>query len=73
MDSKLKKNAILFCIMAILCIASVVVIANWQTLFGKTSQTVNVEGSTDGQTDMKQGGQIGDMTGIPYITVTNCL
>ena len=60
MDSKLKKNAILFCIMAILCIASVVVIANWQTLFGKTSQTVNVEGSTDGQTDMKQGGQIGD-------------
>lgn len=60
MDSKLKKNAILFCIMAILCIASIVVIANWRTLFGKTSQTVNVEDNAEEQNNQNAGGQIGD-------------
>ncbi len=60
MDSKLKKNAILFCIMAILCIGSIVVIANWRTLFGnKTRETGKVEVS---DTTMEQipEGQIGN-------------
>ena len=60
MDSKLKKNAILFCIMAILCIASIVMIANWRTLFGKDSQTVIAEGNVEEQNNQNAGGQIGD-------------
>lgn len=60
MDSKLKKNAILFCIMAILCIGSIVVIANWRTLFGnKISETGNIEVS-DTTTEQIPEGQIGN-------------
>lgn len=60
MDSKLKKNAILFCIMAILCIGSIVVIANWRTLFGnKIRETGNIEVS-DTTTEQIPEGQIGN-------------
>lgn len=61
MDSKLKKNAILFCIMAILCIGSIVVIANWKQLFGEGDRTteVGIVNETDDPTQ-NTGGQIGD-------------
>lgn len=60
MDSKLKKNAILFCIMVILCIGSIVVIANWRTLFGnKIRETGNIEVS-DTTTEQIPEGQIGN-------------
>ncbi len=60
MDSKLKKNAILFCIMAILCVASIVVIANWRTLFGQRSEpSVTVTQEADENTQSPNG-QIGD-------------
>ena len=60
MDSKLKKNAILFCILAILCIASIVVIANWRTLFGKTEPAGVVKDNAEVQNSQTQSGQIGD-------------
>ena len=60
MDSKLKKNAILFCIMAILCIASIVVIANWQQLFLKKSNSVPIQTDEDVSEVISEGGQIGD-------------
>lgn len=59
MDSKLKKNAILFCIMAILCVASIVVIANWRQLFQSRGETIAVD-TTDTQETENTGGQIGD-------------
>lgn len=61
MDSKLKKNAILFCIMAILCIGSIVVIANWKQLFGEGDRTteVGIVNETDDPTQ-NTGAQIGD-------------
>lgn len=60
MDSKLKKNAILFCIMAILCIASIVVIANWQQLFLKKANSVPVQTDEDVSEVISESGQIGD-------------
>lgn len=60
MDSKLKKNAILFCIMAILCIASIVVIANWQQLFLKKGNSVPVQTDEDVSEVISESGQIGD-------------
>lgn len=59
MDSKLKKNAILFCIMAILCVVSIVVIANWRQLFQSRGETIAVD-TTDTQETENTGGQIGD-------------
>ncbi len=59
MDSKLKKNAILFCIMAILCVASIVVIANWRQLFKNRQETIPVD-ATETQQVENSGGQIGD-------------
>lgn len=61
MDSKIRKNAILFCIMAILCIGSIVVIANWKQLFGEKNSTTEV-GIVDesDNTTQNTGGQIGD-------------
>lgn len=60
MDSKLKKNAILFCIMAILCIASIVVIANWKQLFGGRSKAVVTDTQIEEETAQSPSGQIGD-------------
>ena len=60
MDSKLKKTAMFFCIMTILCIALIVVMANWRTLFGKTSQSVAVGTNIATQEKIKEDGQIGD-------------
>lgn len=59
MDSKLKKNAILFCIMAILCVASIVVIANWRQLFRIRQETIPVD-ATETQQVENSDGQIGD-------------
>lgn len=59
MDSKLKKNAILFCIMAILCVASIVVIANWRQLFKIRQETIPVD-ATETQQVENSDGQIGD-------------
>lgn len=60
MDSRLKKNAILFCIMAILCIASIVVIANWKQIFGSNGASTPVNVQDAPQTDEITGGQIGN-------------
>lgn len=60
MDSKLKKNAILFCIMAILCVASIVVIANWRTLFGQRSVPAGTITQENGENVLSPDGQIGD-------------
>ncbi len=60
MDSRLKKNAILFCIMAILCIGSIVVIANWRALFGKQSLEADGVETTDTPMAQSMDGQIGN-------------
>lgn len=60
MDSKLKKTAMFFCIMTILCIALIVVMANWRTIFGKTSQSITVDTNIATQEEIKEDGQIGD-------------
>ena len=60
MDSKLKKNAILFCILAILCIGSVVVIANWRTMFGNKSHIASGVEVTDTPVVQSMDGQIGN-------------
>lgn len=60
MDSKLKKNAILFCILAILCIGSVVVIANWRTMFGNQSHIASGVEVTDTPVVQSMDGQIGN-------------
>ncbi len=60
MDSKLKKNAILFCIMAILCVASIVVIANWRELFGQRSEPAGTSSQENGETAQSPDGQIGN-------------
>ena len=60
MDSKLKKNAILFCIMAILCVASIVAIANWRTLFGQRSVPAGTITQENGENVLSPDGQIGD-------------
>lgn len=60
MDSKLKKNAILFCIMAILCVASIVVIANWRTLFGQRSEPAGTITPENDENVLSPDGQIGD-------------
>lgn len=60
MDSKLKKNAILFCTLVILCIGSVVVIANWRTLFGNSGIEADSIEITDAPISQGMDGQIGD-------------
>ena len=59
MDSRLKKNAILFCCLIVFCVASFVVIINWQKLFGdKNIPVVSDEETID--ENVSEGGQIGD-------------
>ena len=43
MDSRLKKNAIFFCVMAIISIALIVVMANWRVIFKNTNTSVTAE------------------------------
>ena len=60
MDSKLKKTAMLICVMTILCIGVIVVMANWQSLFGKKRNTVaNIQTDVTTQVQTLEG-QIGD-------------
>lgn len=60
MDSRLKKNAILFCIMAILCIASIVVIANWKQIFRNSGNSAAASSTDDTvESDLPEG-QIGN-------------
>ena len=59
MDSKLKKNAIIFVTFAILCVASIVIIANWQTLFGRNRVAAIDKADTDTE-EVFADGQIGD-------------
>lgn len=59
MDSKLRKNAIIFVTMAIFCIASIVVIANWENLFGSRKSVNTLQDTTDTQ-NANETGQIGD-------------
>lgn len=60
MDSRLKKNAILFCIMAILCIASIVVIANWKQIFKSNNKDIVANSESEIADSTLLGGQIGD-------------
>ena len=60
MDSRLKKTAIFFCIMAILCLALIMVMANWRTLFGKKGQSVAADKNIVTQEVIKEDGQIGE-------------
>ncbi len=58
MDSKLKKNALVFVFLTILCVASIVIIANWDTIYKKpSSHIVNGSQETENKAD---GDQIGD-------------
>ena len=60
MDSKLRKTAILLCVVTILCIGFIVVIANWQTLFKKKdSLTTESQAEVTGQEQSAEG-QIGE-------------
>lgn len=59
MDSKLKKNAIIFVTFAILCVASIVIIANWQTLFGRNRVAAIDKADTDTE-EVFADGQIGE-------------
>ncbi len=61
MDSKLRKNAILFCIMAILCVASIVIIANWEKIGDKgKTKPVTEDTNKTSENIMSENGQIGD-------------
>ena len=60
MDSRIKRNAIIFCIMTILCIASIVVMANWQQLFGDVSNRPVIHTQEDADPMQSENGQIGD-------------
>lgn len=60
MDSRIKRNAIIFCIMTILCIASIVVMANWQQLFGDGSNRPVIHTQEDADPMQSENGQIGD-------------
>ena len=60
MDSRIKRNAIIFCIMTILCIASIVVTANWQQLFGDVSNSPVIHTQEDANPMQSENGQIGD-------------
>lgn len=60
MDSRIKRNAIIFCIMTILCIASIVVMANWQQLFGDVSNSPVIHTQEDADPMQSENGQIGD-------------
>lgn len=59
MDSKLKKNALLFVTFAVLCVASIVVIANWETLFGRNTNKVVKKPDNETQ-EVFSDGQIGE-------------
>lgn len=59
MDSKLKKNAIIFVTFAILGVASIVIIANWQTLFGRNRVAAIDKADTDTE-EVFADGQIGE-------------
>ena len=60
MDSKLKKTAIFFCVMAILSIALIVVMANWRAIFGDANKSVTADKNIVTQEQIKEDGQIGD-------------
>lgn len=60
MDSRIKRNAIIFCIMTILCIASIVVMANWQQLFGDGANRPVIHTQEDADPMQSENGQIGD-------------
>ena len=60
MDSRIKKNAIIFCIMTILCIASIVVMANWRQLFGDAANSPAIHTQEDADNMQNENGQIGD-------------
>lgn len=60
MDSRIKRNAIIFCIMTILCIASIVVMANWQQLFKDGSNRPVIHTQEDADPMQSENGQIGD-------------
>ena len=60
MDSRIKRNAIIFCIMMILCIASIVVMANWQQLFKDGSNRPVIHTQEDADPMQSENGQIGD-------------
>lgn len=60
MDSRVKRNAIIFCIMTILCIASIVVMANWQQLFKDGSNRPVIHTQEDADPMQSENGQIGD-------------
>lgn len=60
MDSRFKKNAIIFCILTIFCIASIVVIINWEQVFGNGKKLPT--STTGGETEElhPEDGQIGE-------------
>ena len=60
MDSRIKRNAIIFCIMTILCIASIVVMANWRQLFGDGEDSQVIHTQEEADTMQHENGQIGD-------------
>ena len=60
MDSRVKRNAIIFCIMTILCIASIVVMANWRQLFGDGEDSQVIYTQEEADTMQHENGQIGD-------------
>ena len=60
MDSRVKRNAIIFCIMTILCIASIVVMANWRQLFGDGADSQVIHTQEEADTMQHENGQIGD-------------
>ena len=60
MDSRIKRNAIIFCIMTILCIASIVVMANWRQLFGDAANSPAIHTQEDADNMQNENGQIGD-------------
>lgn len=60
MDSRIKRNAIIFCIMTILCIASIVVMANWRQLFGDAANSPAIHTQENADNMQNENGQIGD-------------
>ena len=63
MDSKMKKNAIVFCTLAVLMVLSVVLVINWKSIVPagtdpKAAQAGQEMGAQE--TTVYQSGQIGD-------------
>ena len=59
MDSRIKRNAIIFCIMSILCIASIVVMANWRQLLGDGVNSPAIHIQEDADNVQNENGQMG--------------